>query len=167
LAAFHRGVLNADGDGIVDQPYPSEFGYLDTYPLAHPFGPPTGLGCVVGPDFVNISWGEALYDFSGGVLGYRIHRGTSPDALTLLDSSAVRWYNDTSVILGTTYYYRVSAVLDLEEGVWSELVSATPCDVPGAPTALTVEGALRGLARRARPLPSGGRRCLLHRPPGE
>lgn len=136
---------DADGDGIVDQPYPSEFGYLDEYPLTHPFGPPTGLVCMVGPDFVNISWGEALYDFSGGVQGYLIYRGTSSDALTLLDSSAVRWYNDTSVTLGTTYYYRVSAFLDLEEGVWSELVSATPCDVPGAPTALTVEGALRSL----------------------
>jgi titin len=134
-----------DGDGVVDLPYSSELGVLDPCPLVHPFGPPAGLECSVGPDHVNLSWGELDYDFIGGVDGYRIYRGTSPGALVLLDSSEVRWYNDTSVTLGTTYYYRVSAFVSLEEGVMSELVSATPCDVPDAPTGLAVEGALRSL----------------------
>jgi len=53
------------------------------------------------------------------------------------------WYNDTSVALGTTYYYRVSAYVGAEEGALSYLISAIPCDVPGAPTELLVVADLR------------------------
>lgn len=129
---------DADGDGIVDEPY-----LWDDFPLVNAFGAPTGLDSAVGPDFVNLSWGELEYDFSEGVDGYSIYRGLVPEDLVLIGSTAHMWYNDTSVALGTTYYYRVSAYVGAEEGTLSDLVSATPCDVPGTPTDLTVEAGLR------------------------
>ncbi len=135
---------DGDGDGIVDVPYGTggEEGYLDLFPLSHPFGAPTGLQCTVGPDFVNLTWGDLSYDFSNGVDGYFIYRGATLDSLNLLASTTDVWYNDTMVSLGQEYIYRVSAYKAAEEGALSDWISATPCDVPGVPTGLTVAGRL-------------------------
>src|SRR5207247_4215939 len=46
-------------------------------------------------------------------------------------------YTDLAVTNGTTYYYKVSAVNAVGEGLQSNERSARPAGVPGAPTSLT------------------------------
>ncbi|MHC1709867.1 MAG: right-handed parallel beta-helix repeat-containing protein [Methanomassiliicoccales archaeon] len=135
---------DVDGDGIVDEPYMSgdEMGYIDFFPLSRAFGAPTGLACDVGPDHVNLSWADLYYDFSEGVDGYFIYRGTAPDTYVLLASTTDMWYNDTMVTVGVEYFYRISAYIGTEEGALSGWISAIPSDVPGVPTGMTVAAGL-------------------------
>ena len=129
---------DGDGDGIVDMPYGSGEFETDLYPLVHLFGTPIDLSAEVGPNFVNLSWGELSYDFGEGIDGYNVYRGLTPDERVLLGTTSDMWYNDTSVTLGVEYYYRVSAYVGAEEGALSDWILAIPCDLPGAPTGLTV-----------------------------
>ncbi len=133
---------DADGDGIVDDPYGDGEATLDYAPLAYAFGIPTELTATVGPDFVNLSWGELNYDFSEGIDGYYVYRGLTSDEMVMIGTTSASWYNDTAVSLGVEYYYSVSAYAGSEEGAPSDWISAIPCDVPGAPTGLTVVAGL-------------------------
>lgn len=134
-----------DGDGIVDIGYGDGENVLDQFPLVHAFGVPTVTIEAIGPSWVFISWGELSYNFTGGVTGYRIYRSLDGSFYTLLDDVTGNEYNATGLTLGTTYFFRVAAYLDDEEGIPSAPVLATPCNVPGAPTGLRVESGIRTL----------------------
>lgn len=84
-------------------------------------------------DTVLIEW-DANTD--SDLAGYRIHRGTRRDNLTItLDVATATSYLDANVTNDTTYYYAVSAYdLDGNESVYSDTIRATPSNRPPTPT---------------------------------
>ncbi|WP_425839711.1 LamG-like jellyroll fold domain-containing protein [Microbacterium sp. PA5] len=73
---------------------------------------PTGLSAVVqGGDDIALSWGASTD--AGGVSGYAVHRGTTPDfsvdASSRVTTVGTPGYTDTSLAVGT-WYYRVTAI---------------------------------------------------------
>jgi serine protease AprX len=96
-------------------------------------GAPT-LAATGGDAKVDLSWSEPS---NGGaaISGYRIYRGTTSGAETLLTTvGAVSAFTDATAVNGTTYYYEVAAVNTVGEGPRSVERAATPRTVPGAPT---------------------------------
>jgi uncharacterized protein (TIGR02145 family) len=62
-----------------------------------------------------------------GATGYKIYRGISDDGpYDLVYTTSSTSYTDVELILGTTYYYKVSAVNSGGESLLSEYDSATP-----------------------------------------
>ena len=94
---------------------------------------PSGLTATAGSGQVVLAWGAAP-----GATGYSVYRGTSaggesaaPVATGLTSPS----YTDTGLTNGTAYYYTVTAVNGVGEGLPSNEASATPnVIVPGATT---------------------------------
>lgn len=123
-----------DGDGIVDQPYPIAEELTDPAPLASLWGATRSLTMTVGPVYADLTWGDVIYDFTDGIEGYVIYRGTTSGNLVEVGRSATTRYNDTDVTIGTTYYYRVAAYRETVVGPLGPEVSGKPCDVPPAPT---------------------------------
>lgn len=73
-----------------------------------------------------MSWLAPSSDGGSAVTGYRVYRGSSGGGETLLASVGnVTSYSDGSVVPGSTYFYRVSAVNSAGEGPLSNEVSAT------------------------------------------
>jgi fibronectin type 3 domain-containing protein len=89
---------------------------------------PIGLGAVAGDNLVSLSWDD---NSEPGITGYNIYRsnisgsfGSTP-FINVLSGS----YSDRSVVEGTTYYYKVTAVDGFgNESPMSEEVSATPME---------------------------------------
>ena len=61
-----------------------------------------------------------------GATGYKVYRGTSDDDYNSVYTVKGTSYTDTGLILGVTYYYRVSAVNSGGESSLSNYVSAMP-----------------------------------------
>ena len=114
-------------------------GIANTAPAA-----PTSLEASAGDGQVDLTWQA---NAEPDVRHYRIYRGTSSPASTLVDSVAVgmETYTDTDVTNGTTYFYRLTVIntADLESGFSNE-VSTMPMAgedtiAPAAPTGLTAD----------------------------
>lgn len=78
---------------------------------------------------VSLTW-SAPSDGGSAILYYRIYRGISSGAESLLATTTSAGYTDTGLTNETTYYYQVSAVNAIDEGLISSEVSAMPT-VPG------------------------------------
>jgi subtilisin family serine protease len=92
------------------------------------------LSASAGNATVHLSWTTPA---NGGaqIQGYNVYRGTTSGGETNLITVGVQnAYDDSSAINGTTYYYQVSAVNSVGEGLRSNEVSATP-QPPSKPTA--------------------------------
>ena len=69
------------------------------------------------------------------ITGYKVYRGTSSGTETLLATvGSVTGYTDDTAANGTTYFYLVSAVNGVGEGLPSNERSAMPVTMPQAPT---------------------------------
>jgi PKD repeat protein len=92
---------------------------------------PTGLTATAGNAQATLSW-TAPASNGVAITSYRIYRGTSPGAESLLTSGgcsglgAVLSCTDTGLTNGQTYYYKVSAVNSIGEGPQSNETSALP-----------------------------------------
>lgn len=85
--------------------------------------PPQDVTAIQDGNAAYLSWTPSE---ESNVIGYRIYRSNAPGASALLDSSVGTSYHDTSVIDGTTYYYRITAVNDFGlESSYSDEVSLT------------------------------------------
>ena len=133
-------------DGIGDTPYEQNFGDgMDIYPLMGPDPPsfvlpsqPRNLQAVEGNDHVNLTWEPPVSDGGLPVVNYSVYRGTIPGQGALrAEGGNVTSFTDASVAVGVRYYYSVAAVTFVGEGPLSNEASATPADVPGAPSDLT------------------------------
>ena len=92
----------------------------------------------------HLSW-SAPSDGGSAITGYRIYRATASGGENLLTTvgTSTNW-TDTGVTNGTTYYYQVSAVNSIGEGLRSSERSATPTTAPTAPGAPSLGPATAG-----------------------
>jgi PKD repeat protein/fibronectin type 3 domain-containing protein len=80
---------------------------------------------------VKLSWQDQVVDGVSPAIGYRLYRGVSSGAESLLiELGNILTYTDTDLTNGMTYYYQVSAASVAGEGPRSDEVSATPIDSP-------------------------------------
>jgi hypothetical protein len=111
-----------------------------TPPLPPP--PPTapgapGLTATGATGVVHLTW-NAPANGGATITNYKIYRGTSSGAETLLTTVGnVTSFDDTAVANGTPYYYEVSAVNSVGEGALSTEASATPVQAPSIATHIT------------------------------
>jgi len=125
--------LNAVGEGGLS----NERSATPTAPASVP-GAPTVSSASAGNGWVSVSW-SAPADGGSAITGYRIYRATASGLETLYSSpvGTATSFTDTSVANGTTYFYKVTALNAVGEGVLSNERSATPtapATVPGAPS---------------------------------
>jgi fibronectin type 3 domain-containing protein len=111
------------------------------------------LSATSGDATVHLAW-AAPADGGSPISGYKVYRGTSAGGETLLKSVGnLTATDDATAVNGTTYYYRVSAVNGVGEGVASNEVSATPSGSPPPPPPTFPKTAvLDDFARAAGPL---------------
>jgi fibronectin type 3 domain-containing protein len=101
---------------------------------------PLNLTAIAGNGYIVLSWDEPASDNGYPITDYRIYKGTVSGGETFyVTIGNVTTYNDTSVIAGITYYYKVSAVNSYGEGPLSNEVFATPPNVPFAPLNLVAD----------------------------
>ena len=113
-------------------------GWAGPNPDTTPPSPPDGLhATTVTPVLVSLAW-QAGADAESGISHYRVYRDGAYRGQT-----AGLSYNDTTVVPGTGYAYRVSAVngAGLESAATDELTVNTPADPepPAPPTGLQAQ----------------------------
>jgi FG-GAP-like repeat/Fibronectin type III domain len=123
----------------------------NTTPAPAPPSPPSApqlASATAGNARVTLTWSAPASNGGASVSGYRVYRGTSSGAETLLAAigAANTSYTDTAVVNGTTYYYEVSAVNSAGESALSTERSATPVTVPGAPTLVAASAGKDGVS---------------------
>jgi titin len=117
---------NTMGDGALS-------GNVTAVPFDRP-GVPSGLLVSSSSSLVTLRWGPPSTDPGIPLLGYRVLRGPSDDALQWLATvdASVEGYDDTSVTDGVTYSYAVSAFNGAGDGPPCEVQRATPVGPPSA-----------------------------------
>lgn len=98
---------------------------------------PTGLAATVGTgQVVSLDWNNnPELDFGE----YRVYRGATNPPTTLIAEVRASRFIDVSVVIGTLYYYAISALDRTEnESAKCTAVSATPVLIPGNQTSTTV-----------------------------
>jgi fibronectin type 3 domain-containing protein len=126
LYFYNVSAENAIGEG----PWSSD---INATPVSVP-SKPRNLEISSGDSYLNLSWMLPSSDGGSPITNYLIYKGrTSGDLNFLNEIGDVRFYNDTKVTNGVTYYYQVCAVNDVDEGELCEEVSAVPITVPTPP----------------------------------
>jgi len=111
-------------------------------------GAPRNLVADKGPGFVWLWWDHPATNGDQLIKKYYIYRGTSQGTETLLDWTYVgatqygsisldglNFYNDTTAVVGPTYWYRITASSDVGNSSYSNEVSATPSVTGTTPSA--------------------------------
>ena len=101
---------------------------------------PTGLSAAVDDSLVTLSWTD---NSEADLYGYNLYRSTSSGSLgsLLATVTGTNAFVDSSVTNGTTYYYTVKAVDNVDNESTGAETPATPADpdpAPAAPTNLVV-----------------------------
>jgi uncharacterized membrane protein len=125
--------INASGQILV---YATPDQYVVLKPSSEPPAPQNpaapGVYAAAGNGSVSLSWMPVYF-----ASGYLVKRATvSGGPYTTIASVADTWFEDTSAINGTRYYYVVSSVSGTYESANSTEVTARPLAPPAAPTAL-------------------------------
>jgi fibronectin type 3 domain-containing protein len=122
-------------------------------------GSPTGLVATPGNAQVALAWTPPASNGGSSITGYRIYRGTTPGAASLVATiGLVTTYTDVALTNGTTYYYQVAASNAAGVGARSTEVSAKPATVPGPPRNVTAtRNSVKGVTLTwTAPLSDGG-----------
>jgi len=102
-----------------------------------PPGVPQSLVLTPGASTVGLSWSAPASNGGAALTSYKIYRGTTSGALSLLATIGTNTsFSDVTLSNGVTYYYQVSAVNSKGEGPRTAESSATPATTPGAPQSL-------------------------------
>jgi parallel beta-helix repeat protein len=129
----------AGSDGIGDTPYLIDSDNLDLLPFMYPHddvlpGTATDLLANTGDSFINIQWTAPTAAGNFPVIKYEVYRNTTAGGIVYYDEVwSVNSFNDTSVINGLSYTYKIKAVNLVGSGPFSEEITAVPRSVPGAP----------------------------------
>ena len=112
-------------------------GEASAVPVTVP-GAPAGLTATPGNAQVALSWAAPASDGGSSVTSYDLYAGTTADfngsaPVAKVTGSVI---TVTGLVSGTTYYFRVTAVNRVGEGLAAE-AKAIPVTVPGAPAELT------------------------------
>lgn len=108
----------------------------DTYSAAPV--PPTLSNSYVAPRKVKIDFTPSI---SNNVTGYKVYKSTDNTTFTLATSLTTNTFTETGLQNGTTYYYRISAVNNLNQESTTFLeVSATPSNTWYVATSGTITG---------------------------
>ncbi len=76
-----------------------------------PISPPQALAGDLGYGFVDLSWMPPMDWIEANLTGYKLYRGTTTSGESFLtELGEVMTYNDTTVKVGRTYYYYLTAV---------------------------------------------------------
>src|SRR5262249_52821170 len=98
-------------------------------------GAPPPTGATRGNTTASLAWTAPTSNGGSPITGYRVYRSTSSGTETLLTTLGnVTSFTDTGRTNGVIYFYKVSAVNAVGEGILSNELSATPATIPGAPT---------------------------------
>ncbi len=109
-------------------------------------GTPT-LAATAGNDSVTLDWSTPT-DGGSPISVYDLYRGTSPGGETLLGPVTADTDSDDAVTNGTTYYYEVSAINGVGQGLRSNEVIATP-SAPGQAPTITSSSSVTAEVRQA------------------
>ncbi|MDD1755571.1 MAG: fibronectin type III domain-containing protein, partial [Methanomassiliicoccales archaeon] len=109
---------------------------------------PLGLTAIGGAKTVSLSWAAPSDNGGASISGYKVYRGTtsngqSSTAIAVLGN--VTSYQDSGLLDGTIYYYKVAAVNSAGEGAKSSEASASTFSVPSQPGAPTAVGGYRSV----------------------
>lgn len=139
-----KGGPNQDqpgGDGIGDEPFrimrpfsSSAGPNRDRYPLVKPVAPsprpplpPRNLQATEEDQRVILTWSPPAWGGGSPIAKYRVYRGNASAELTfIVEIENVFAYADVGVTNWQTYYYSLSAMNGIGEGIWSSEVAATP-----------------------------------------
>jgi fibronectin type 3 domain-containing protein len=129
---YNVSAINGVGEG------PLSIGITAT-PMTVPSAP-ENLQAFAGIGYIDLTWDVPSSDGGSPISNYRIYRGMSSGSeVFYVEIGNLTTYNDTSVNPGTTYYYQVSAVNIVGEGLLSNEAFDTPPTVPSAPINLAAE----------------------------
>jgi parallel beta-helix repeat protein len=106
-------------------------------------GPPLSLSAAPGDGEVSLTWNAPVDDGGSPVTNYRVYRGTSSGGeVFLIELGNVLQFTDTGLSNGQRYFYEVSAVNLVGEGLRSNEADAVPTATPGPPAhfAATLSG---------------------------
>src|SRR6266511_1603680 len=96
---------------------------------------PTLNAATAGNATITLSWTAPTSNGGSALTGYRLYRSTSSGTETLLTTlGPATSYTDSAAVNGTTYYYVVTAVNGVGEGLPSNERSAMPVTTPAAPS---------------------------------
>jgi hypothetical protein len=106
---------------------------------------PQNLAADAAGVWVHLNWDPPVNSGASPIIGYNLYRGINQYSFTLYQELGQEFeYNDTDVVNGQTYYYRVSAINEQGEGEGSNVISATPFSPveptpPSVPQNLTLQ----------------------------
>ncbi len=142
--------VNSQGEGKYSDPASILVGGVPRSPIS--------LRVEISDSLVVLMWDAPLIDGGFDIFEYLVYRSLSADSgYSVIANTSELVYNDTDVVNGGVYYYRVSAVNSRGEGVASSPVSARPGVPPSAPLDLraTYDG-VRVNLRWGAPLETSG-----------
>jgi fibronectin type 3 domain-containing protein len=127
IYTYTVSATNNIGEGALS----SSWATTKTVPTA-----PHGLQSNEGDGYVLLTWSAPSDDGGLNIIGYNIYRDS-----VLIDTVTGNqlYWNDTTVVNGVTYTYKVSANNSLGESLFSSEVDGTPMAKPSAPLNLQVE----------------------------
>ncbi|MCK4969204.1 MAG: hypothetical protein KAS77_01705, partial [Thermoplasmata archaeon] len=115
-------------------------GQFPTVIPPEPPGAPKLLTAVQDIDIVSLDWQTPTDDGGSFITSYVVYRGTSRDSLEVLSTiDPTRSYVDSTIEMGSTYYYAVAAVTAGGEGVTCDPMKLETIEYrpPSAPPNLT------------------------------
>ena len=127
---------NAVGDSIAGN---EASGQVPTVPTA-----PTGLTAVVAGSYVHLSWTAPADNGGAAITQYNIYRGTSSggESGTALGTSGTTAYDDSAAVIGTHYYYTLTAKNSVGVSAPSNEANSQIGQAPDAPSSLSASTTL-------------------------